>query len=179
MRKRSVQRVTAGSVRPVPLRYVDPHKKRGLIYKANVRFGRTRAGLFLGRHLSPRMDPWVSRLTDGRGFGMIANAPLVATGAKSGQPRQVQVTYFHDGPDPILIASNYGGPKHPQWSYNLKANPECILGGEPFAATEVTDAAEYTRLFALADKVYSGYADYRANTARVGRHIPVFRLKHR
>jgi deazaflavin-dependent oxidoreductase (nitroreductase family) len=149
----------------MPLRYVDPHKKHGLIYNANVRFGRTRAGLFLGRHFLPRVDPWVSRLTSGRGFGMIANAPLIATGAKSGQPRQVQVTYFHDGQDPILVASNYGGPKNPQWSYNLKAHPECQLGGEDFVATEVTDPADYTRLFGLADKVYAGYRDYRARGA--------------
>jgi deazaflavin-dependent oxidoreductase (nitroreductase family) len=161
------------------LRYVDPHKKRGLFYNVNARFGRTRMGQLFGRQVSPRVDPWVSRLTNGRGFGPVVNAPLVTTGAKSGQPRQVQVAYFHDGPDPILIASNYGGPKHPLWSYNLKANPECQFGGEHFVATEVTDPTEHTRLFGLAEKVYAGYADYRANTARVGRQIPIFRLKPR
>ena len=35
--------------------------------------------------------------------------------------------------DPIVIASNYGGPKHPQWYYNLKAHPECELGDEEFS----------------------------------------------
>jgi deazaflavin-dependent oxidoreductase (nitroreductase family) len=154
----------------MPLRYADPNKKRGPIYKANVRFGRTRAGLFLGRHFSPRLDPWVSRLTNGRGFGLIVNAPLSTTGAKSGQPRQVQVSYFHDGHDPL--ASNYGGRKHPQWFYNLKAHPECQFGGEYFVATEVADTAHYTRLFALADKVYAGYGDYRAKAARVGASDP-------
>jgi deazaflavin-dependent oxidoreductase (nitroreductase family) len=163
----------------MPLRYVDPNKKHGPIYKATVWAGRTRAGLFFGHHFSPRLDRWVSRLTNGRGFGSIVNAPLVTTGAKSGQPRQAQVGYFHDGHDPIVIASNYGGPKHPQWSYNLKAHPECQFGGEHFVATEVTDPAEYTRLFALADTVYAGYGDYRLRAARVGRHIPVFRLKPR
>src|SRR6478672_7406330 len=119
-----------GSVRSMPLRYVDPHKKRGPIYRATVRFGRTRAGLFLGHHFSPRVDPWVSRITNGRGFGPVVNAPLITTGAKSGQPRQVFVAYFHDGRDPIVIASNYGGAKHPQWYYNLKAHPDCDFGGE-------------------------------------------------
>jgi deazaflavin-dependent oxidoreductase (nitroreductase family) len=141
--------------------------------------GRTRAGLFFGHHFSPRLDRWVSRLTNGRGFGSIVNAPLVTTGAKSGQPRQAQVSYFHDGHDPIVIASNYGGPKHPQWSYNLKAHPECQFGGEHFVATEVTDPAEYTRLCALADTVYAGYGDYRVRAGRVGRQIPIFRLKPR
>jgi deazaflavin-dependent oxidoreductase (nitroreductase family) len=160
----------------VPLRYVDPNKKRGPIYRANVRFGRTRAGLFLGRHFSPRVDPWVSRLTNGRGFGPVVNAPLITTGAKSGQPRQVFVAYFHDGRDPIVIASNYGGQKHPQWYYNLKAHPDCEFGGERFQATHVTDPGEYARLYGLAEKVFAGYTDYRA---RVGRQIPIFRLKPR
>jgi deazaflavin-dependent oxidoreductase (nitroreductase family) len=163
----------------MPLRYVDPNKKRGPIYKANVRFGRTRAGQFLGRHVMPRVDPWVSRLTGGRGFGPVVNAPLITTGAKSGRPRQVQLSYFHDGRDPILIGSNRGDPKHPQWYFNLKAHGECQFGGECFAATEVTDPADYARLFALAVKVFAGYGDYRAKTASVGRQIPIFRLQPR
>ena len=121
----------------------------------------------------------MSRLTDGRGFGAIVNAPLITTGAKSSQPRQVQLSYFHDGRDAILIASNRAEPKHPQWYYNLKAHPECQFGGENFVATEVTDPDEYTRLFALAVNVFAGYGDYRAKTASIGRQIPIFRLKPR
>jgi hypothetical protein len=46
-------------------------------------------------------------------------------------------------------------------------------------ATEVTDPAEYERLYALAEQVYAGYGDYRAKTVPVGRRIPIFRLKPR
>jgi deazaflavin-dependent oxidoreductase (nitroreductase family) len=91
--------------------------------------------------------------------------------------REVQLTYFHDGPDPILIASNFGGEKHPGWYYNLKANPECRFGGEDFRASEVTDSAEHARLYALAQQVYAGYGDYLAKTASYGRRIPLFRLR--
>ena len=120
------------------------------------------------------------RKTGGRypaSLPVITSAPLVTTGAKTGQPREVQLAYFHDGSDAILIASNYGGPKHPQWYYNLKAHPQCRFGDELFVAAEVTDPDEHVRLFALAEKVYAGYGDYRAKTASIGRHIPVFRLK--
>ncbi len=120
-----------------------------------------------------------ARLTNGRGFGPVVNAPLITTGAKSGQPRQVFVAYFHDGPTPIVIASNYGGPRHPQWYYKLKAQPDCEFGGERFQATQVTDPDEYERLFALAQQVNAGWSDYRVKTASVGRQIPVFRLKPR
>jgi deazaflavin-dependent oxidoreductase (nitroreductase family) len=112
-------------------------------------------------------------------LGTIATAPLTATGAKSGQPREVELTYFHDGSDPILIASNYGGPKHPQWYYNLKAHPECEFGGERFMATQVTDPDEYARLYALARQIYAGYGDYRTKAAAAGRQIPVIRLAPR
>jgi deazaflavin-dependent oxidoreductase (nitroreductase family) len=161
------------------LHYVDPHKKRGLWYRVLERNARTRYMQFVARHLFFRIDPWLYRATRGRYpsiLGSVTSAPLVSTGAKTGQRREHQLTYFHDGRDPILIASNAGGPKHPQWYHNLKANPQCEFGEEPFIATEVTDPGEYARLFGLAERVYAGYGDYRKKTAAVGRRIPVFRL---
>jgi deazaflavin-dependent oxidoreductase (nitroreductase family) len=164
----------------MPLRYVDPEKKRGRLYRANVRFGRSRAGQFIARHVARHTDPYLFRLTRGRiNMGAIINAPLVSTGAKSGQPREVQLTYFHDGPDVILLASNYGGTKHPQWYHNLRAHPDCDFGGEKFSASQVTDSDEYVRLYKLAESIYAGYTDYRAQTAPAGRQIPIFRLKPR
>ena len=103
----------------------------------------------------------------------------MTTGAKSGQPREVQLTYFHDGSDPILIASNYGGPKHPHWYYNLVAHPECRFGDERLLATEITEPREYARLYGMAERVYGGYGDYAAKAAVTGRRIPVFRLTAR
>jgi deazaflavin-dependent oxidoreductase (nitroreductase family) len=164
----------------VPLRYVDPQKRRGRLYEANVRFGRSRAGQFVARHIARHTDPYLFRLTGGRvNMGGIINAPLIATGAKSGRKREVQLTYFHDGSDVILLASNYGRATHPQWYYNLTAHPECEFGGERFVAGEVTDPGEYARLFELAEQIYAGYGDYRAKTAPAGREIPLFRLTPR
>ena len=163
----------------VPLYHVDPHKKHGLLYRANVWFGRSRLGRAYGLRLGSVVDALLFRASGGRypgRIGSIATAPLVTTGARSGQPRQVQLTYFHDGTDPILIASNGGGAKHPAWVFNLRAQPECEFGDKEFHATEVTDAAEYARLYALAELVYAHYADYRITTAAIGRHIPMFRL---
>jgi deazaflavin-dependent oxidoreductase (nitroreductase family) len=102
---------------------------------------------------------------------------LISTGAKSGQPREHQLAYFHDGSDAILVASYLGEPKNPQWYHNLKAHPECQLGDEDFIAAEVTEPDEYERLYALAEHVCVNYGDYRVKAAAVGRRIPVFRLK--
>jgi hypothetical protein len=57
---------------------------------------------------------WLYRATGGHittQLWTVASAPLTTIGAKSGQPREVQLSYFHDGSDPILIASNYARPK--------------------------------------------------------------------
>ncbi len=161
------------------LHYVDPHQKRGRWYSAVERYARSRSGQFVGRHVFWHIDPWLYRLSGGRYpwiLGGVATAPLVSTGAKSGLPRQHQLTYFHDGDAPILVASNAGAPRHPQWYHNVKAHPECRFGDELFVASEVTDPQECTRLFALAERVYAGYADYRDKTAAVGRRIPIIRL---
>jgi deazaflavin-dependent oxidoreductase (nitroreductase family) len=163
----------------MPLHYVDPHKKHSRWYTAMETFSRSGPGQFMAHNVFPRIDPWLFRATGGRYpwvLGGPSTAPLVSTGAKTGQRREHQLTYFHDGPDPILTASNYGGGKHPQWYYNLKANPQCEFGDAPFIATEVTDPDEYTRLYGLAEKVYAGWSDFLEKTAAVGRTIPVFRL---
>jgi hypothetical protein len=77
------------------------------LYRATIDFGRSRAGQFIARHVARHTDPHLFRLTRGRvNMGAVINAPLVSTGAKSGQRREVQLTYFHDGPDVILLASN-------------------------------------------------------------------------
>ena len=164
----------------MPLRYVDPHQRRTWAQRAAEGFGRSEPGQWFACHVASRVDPVLYRISGGRfttSAGVVVNAPLVTTGAKSGQLREVQLTYFHDGADPVLIASNFGGRSHPQWYYNLKAHPECRFGGGAFVASEVTDAKEYDRLFALAEQVYAGYRDYRGTTA--GRRIPLFRLTAR
>jgi deazaflavin-dependent oxidoreductase (nitroreductase family) len=164
----------------MPLFYVGSGKKDGFLYRVFVRFARSRPGQFSARHINPGIYPWLHRVAGGRYplvLGRIATAPLVTTGAKSGQPREVQLNCFRDGSDPILIASNYGGPKHPQWYHNLKAHPDCQFGDQKFVATVVTDPDEYARLYGLAEYFYTGYGDDRVKAAAIGRRIPVFRLK--
>jgi deazaflavin-dependent oxidoreductase (nitroreductase family) len=129
------------------------------------------------------LDPILHRLTRGR-FAQLVPMPfasMTTTGARSGAPRTTAIIYFNDAADVILIASNYGGTRHPAWYHNLKAEPGAHLerggrGGD-YRAEEVTDEVERERLFALAHHVYSGYAQYRVRTAQVGRRIPIMRLR--
>jgi deazaflavin-dependent oxidoreductase (nitroreductase family) len=108
-------------------------------------------------------------------------ASMTTTGARSGVSRTTAVIYFNDGDDVILIASNYGGTRHPSWYHNLKIHPDAVLqrGGRcgRYTAEEVSDVAERERLFARGHGVYSGFAQYRGRTAEIGRRIPIMRLR--
>ena len=78
---------------------------------------------------------------------------LTTTGRNSGAKRTTPLIYFTDGDRLILIASNYGGTRHPAWYYNVKANPVVTLLGGGFEgrfACEEVSGAERQRLWALA-----------------------------
>ena len=102
-------------------------------------------------------------------------------GRQTGQPRTNPVFYFHDGPDVIVIASNYGNDKHPAWYYNVRANPRVQIspsgGGPMMTATEVTKAAERERIWDIADRVYPLWPDYRRRAEQCRRTIPILRLR--
>jgi deazaflavin-dependent oxidoreductase (nitroreductase family) len=111
---------------------------------------------------------------------MLPSALLTTTGAKTGLPRTNAVLYFHDGPDVIVIAANHGTDRHPAWYHNLIANPRAQIAkagaGPLMTAAEVTDPAERDRLWAMADRIYPLYADYRRSASKHNRTIPVIRL---
>ena len=103
---------------------------------------------------------------------------LSSIGARSGMRREIPLAYFTDGDDVILIASNYGGTRHPAWYHNLVAHPQCGLhigkrGGD-FVAHE-TAGADRDRLYALAvdrlDRVFALH-EKRSGDSRT---IPVMR----
>jgi len=160
------------------LRYVDPHRHRGILYRAWARSVATPFGFWLSRHIAWKIDPFLLRLTDGRiGSGLIIPTLLLEThGARSGRRRRNGVIYFHDGHRVILAASNAGRPVHPAWFYNARANPEVKLNGQPYRAAIVEDEAEQARLWALGDRVFPPFATYRESAARSGRTIPILQL---
>jgi deazaflavin-dependent oxidoreductase (nitroreductase family) len=161
------------------LRHVNPTARRGPLYRLFARFSGTRAMGWFSRLVAWHIDPLLLRLTGSRvGFaGVLPSALLETTGAKTGAHRANGVIYFHDGADPIVVASKLGLAKHPAWFHNLRANPEVRLGGEAFRAEVVADATERERLWALADRVFPPFANYRARAAAAGRTIPIVRLK--
>lgn len=160
------------------LPHVDPLRRPSVARQAWSAVGRTRFGRWFGIEVASRVDVFLLAHTAGRVrlVGPLPTALLGTTGARSGAPRANPVLYFHDGEDVVLVASSFGREHSPGWAYNALANPDVTLGGLPFRASPVTDHGDYERLFALATRVYPGFADYRRSAEGTGRHIPVLRL---
>lgn len=158
----------------------DPSETNRLMRSA-IRFVRSPAGRWFGINVSARVDPFLLRASGGR-VSTFAMAPVVnvtVRGRRSGQPRSSALLYFTDGDDVILVASSFGREKHPAWYHNMKANPEVELEAKGrsgrYVAREASDA-ERDRLWAMANELYPGYADYKVRTDAVGRRIPIMVL---
>jgi deazaflavin-dependent oxidoreductase (nitroreductase family) len=160
------------------LKYVDPDKPRGRLYRAICSFSATRAGLWISRRVSWRLDPILLRFTNGRirSTGPLAAALLETRGARTGEWRRHATLYFHDGDRITIVASKAGWPSHPAWYHNLRKNPDVLYGGEPFRAHVIEDEDERRRLWQLADRVFPPFETYRRRAAEVGRTIPIVQL---
>jgi deazaflavin-dependent oxidoreductase (nitroreductase family) len=156
---------------------------RGPLHRLNARLASSRFATWLATTtiwstVVWRLDPLLLRLTGGRlATGLLLPTALLQTrGARTGQPRSNAVIYFHDGVRVTIVASKAGRPGNPSWFYNARAEPDVILGGEPFRAVIVEDPVEQARLWALADVVFPAFAVYRRTAALTGRTIPILQL---
>lgn len=101
---------------------------------------------------------------------------LTTTGRRSGERRTTPMMFERDGDDLIVIASNVGAPKHPDWYLNLAAHPQVTVevGDERLdAAAATTTGARRERLWAMLKQRYPFFADHEAKTSR---EIPVVAL---
>ncbi|MEE6176838.1 nitroreductase family deazaflavin-dependent oxidoreductase [Mycobacterium sp. 050134] len=144
------------------------------------RFAMSRVGYVAGSRLAPAIDKTLVPRSKGRlsTMGVDKVGMVTTTGAKSGQPRSQPLALIDDGKGLLAIGSNYGREKHPAWSANLLAHPECTLEfrGEtkPYRA-ELLTGGERAAAWATAVDSYAGYENYREQCAP--RDIRIFRLR--
>ena len=135
---------------------------------------------FMKKFMEP-IDPVIYRLTGGKftsaGPVVIPQLVLTTTGRKSGQERSVQLAYTDVDGKLHLVASNFGGEKHPGWSYNLSANPSAKiqLGARtyPVVATLLTGEEKESVWGQLVANI-PNYAKYKTRTDR---DIKVYRME--
>ena len=102
---------------------------------------------------------------------------LTTVGRHTGQRRTTPMMHLQlDGRD-VVIASNNGASRHPDWYHNLVAHPEVTVeaaGGTYPARAAVPQNAERDRLW---EEVVARYPFFAEHQAKVSRTIPVVVLE--
>lgn len=136
-----------------------------------------------------RAHVWTYRRTGGRiggtwriGSALLDPVPTLLldhVGRTSGRLFTTPLLYLVDGPDVVVVASQGGLPKDPQWYRNLQAHPDTRVQ----IRSEVRDVRartatpeERARLWPLLVELYADFANYQRWTER---EIPVVVLSPR
>jgi F420H(2)-dependent quinone reductase len=116
----------------------------------------------------------------GAGFRKpVATLLLEHVGRKSGMQFTTPLLYLEDGADLVVVASQGGLPKNPQWYYNVSAAPDTRV----WLKREIRDVrarvAEPEERALLWPRLVELYADFATYQAVTDREIPVVVLSPR
>src|SRR5438552_17750976 len=119
------------------------------------------------------------RVNEGRVGGYFEGRTLLLLhhrGAKTGTERINPLAYQRLDDDSVAVFASAGGsPKHPDWYYNVVANPDVTveIGTESFPArARVAQGEERDRIFEQQKVDWPGFADYEEKLKGI-RVIPV------
>jgi deazaflavin-dependent oxidoreductase (nitroreductase family) len=122
----------------------------------------------------------IYRASGGKLAGRMFNSPvllLITSGRKTGRERTTPLLYLEDGENLVVVASVGGAPRHPDWYWNLKANPEARVQMQERTLrvrAQEAEGEEKRRLWRRVVEMYPPYEDYQQRTQR---EIPVFVLR--
>jgi len=120
------------------------------------------------------------RANGGKVGGWFEGATLLLlhhTGAKSGTERVNPLVYQQVGDSLAIFGSAAGGPRHPDWYYNLVAHPAATVevGTNTLnVRARVADPDERATIYSRQKEIASNFADYEKSAAP--REIPVILL---
>lgn len=145
------------------------------------RFSTTRFGRWIGSRLAARLDPVLYKLSKGRvtsvGPQVIPQLVLTTVGRKSGKERAVQLGCLQDDGDYLVVASNWGGQRHPGWSYNLDANPEATIQFGAKVTKVRAERLSAEEKEAIWSRLVANVPQYGRYVKMTDRDIKVYRLR--
>lgn len=115
------------------------------------------------------------------GGASIGDRPLLlltTTGARSGRPRTCPMMYVRDGARLVVIASNNGATRDPDWLHNLRGEPHVTveLANETYQATATPLAGtERDRVWADVVRDYPFFVEHQERAG--DRQIPLVALE--
>jgi deazaflavin-dependent oxidoreductase (nitroreductase family) len=101
---------------------------------------------------------------------------LTTTGARTGRPHTTPVMFQQDGDRLLVIASNAGAPKAPDWYHNLVAEPTVTVevGQDSYQAeATVLTGPEREQRWAALTAAFPFFVDHER---QAGRTIPIVAL---
>lgn len=138
----------------------------GLYHRLQAWLLSTRLGSAFFRRVSPPVDRFLARLTDGRhtlsGF-LFPVLMLTTTGRRSGEPRHQPLVYLAEGDGFVVTGSNWGQAHHPAWTHNLVAEPRATVrlrGREIPVHARLAEGEERNRLYQRFVEFLPNYASY-------------------
>jgi len=139
--------------------------------------------------LMARSQVWFYRRTNGRigyhwrvGAGLRHPVPTLLLdhrGRRTGTRFTTPLLFLGHGADLVVVASQGGLPKNPQWLHNLKASPDTtvqVKGRRLDVRARVVNASERAELWPKLVELYADFATYQGWTER---EIPVVILSPR
>ena len=94
---------------------------------------------------------------------------LTTTGRKSGAKRLTPLIYGEQGVNYLIVASNGGAAAHPDWYFNLEANPEVeiqVWGDKMHARARTATPAEKAEWWPIVLAEWPDYDEYQKKTDR-------------
>ncbi len=118
------------------------------------------------------MNSLILRLSHGRLGGKLGTQTILilhTIGRKTGQERAIPIAYFDYDNGYLIVASNWGKDKNPDWYQNLKKNPSARLeihGRLIEVTSREAQGEEYDRLWKFATERNPPYLNYQQMTKR-------------
>jgi deazaflavin-dependent oxidoreductase (nitroreductase family) len=116
------------------------------------------------------------------GVGYRSTLLLTTIGKQSGQLRPRALPYHRDGDRFVVVGSNGGGPKDPDWVWNIRANGSAwvhVKRRRIAVNARVSEGAEYERLFSLISSKGDSLPRYQQRASQFGRTVPLVVLEPR
>jgi deazaflavin-dependent oxidoreductase (nitroreductase family) len=107
---------------------------------------------------------------------------LTTIGRRSGALRPRALPYTRVGDAFVVVGSNGGGPKDPDWVWNVRADSTAwvhVNRREIPVRAHVAEGAEHDELFARLSEASDSLARYQERAATFGRTVPLVVLEPR
>jgi deazaflavin-dependent oxidoreductase (nitroreductase family) len=125
-------------------------------------------------------NAFLIRISRGRIGGRLGTQSILilhTIGRRSGVPRTTPIAYFILEGKYLLVASNWGRTRHPDWYFNLEKQPRAdidVNGKRIAVITRSAEGEEYGRLWDYVTTRHPPYLNYQKMTVR---RIPIVILE--